>query len=65
MWSSCRHFLIESDGGGPDTGFGVPLTNTQMKKQASFAGWDFENIWTICEGKDYPRLWWEPVPCGL
>ena len=27
------------------------------------AGWDFDTIWTICEGKDYPRLRWEGVEC--
>lgn len=33
------------------------------------AGWDFvgetangtEDIWWILEGKDHPRLWWEPI----
>ena len=27
-------------------------------------GWDFESIWIICEGGDYPRLRWEGVRCG-
>ncbi len=58
------YFLIESDGGGPDNGFGVALTDAQMKQQASFADWDFEGTWTICEGEDYPRLRWEVVSCG-
>jgi hypothetical protein len=35
-----------------------------MNRQASFTGWDFETVWTICEGKDYPRLRWEAMPCG-
>ncbi len=25
--------------------------------------WDFENVWMICEGKDYPRLRWEQRSC--
>ena len=29
----------------------------------TFVGWDFENIWTICEGVDSPRLQWENVVC--
>ena len=58
------YFLIDVDGGGPDNGLGTPLTDAEMKQQASFANWDFENTWTICEGSDYPRLWWEPVSCG-
>ncbi len=37
-----------------------------MQTAAPFlaAGWDFDTIWTICEGKDYPRLRWEGVECG-
>ncbi len=58
------YFLIESDGGAPDNGFGVALTHAEMRQQASFANWDFENTWTICEGEDYPRLRWEVVSCG-
>ncbi len=57
------YFLDPRDGGGPDNGFGTPLTDAQMREQASFAGWDFENVWRICEGQDYPRLWWEQRPC--
>jgi hypothetical protein len=34
-----------------------------MRQPASFIGWDFENTWTACEGKDYPRLQWEGVAC--
>ncbi|MBN1392903.1 MAG: hypothetical protein JW947_08890, partial [Sedimentisphaerales bacterium] len=32
------YFLL---GAGPDNGFGEPLTDEQMKQQASFVGWDF------------------------
>lgn len=31
------------------------LTDTQMKQQSSFAGWDFENVWYMPEN-DYPKL---------
>ncbi len=61
--ADASYFLAPSDGGGPDNGFGVPLTDEQMKQQASFIGWDFENVWMICEGKGYPRLRWERVQC--
>lgn len=27
-----------------------------MKKQSTFAGWDFTHVWTIDEGKSYPTL---------
>ena len=42
---------------------GLALTAVQMKQQASFADWDFDETWAICEGKDYPRLRWEDLPC--
>ena len=57
-------FLAPVDGGGPDNGLGTPLTAEQMTQQASFADWDFVETWTICEGKDYPRLRWEELDCG-
>jgi hypothetical protein len=61
------HFGIE----WPDATLGVPLTDTEMKQAGSFTGWDFvgesingtEDIWTICEGRDYPHLSWENQIC--
>jgi len=35
------YFLAPNDGGGPDNGYGTPLSNSQMSDQASFIGWDF------------------------
>ncbi len=61
--SNC-YFLAPSDGAGPNNGLGVPLTDARMKQQTSFAFWDFKNTWTICEGKDYPRLRWEKIDCN-
>jgi len=50
---------------------GTGKTTAEMQTESTFtdAGWDFvgetangtEDIWWIDEGKDYPRLWWEPV----
>lgn len=45
----------------------IPLTDTQMRREESFVGWDFvgeevngtEDIWAICEGMNYPRLVWQ------
>jgi hypothetical protein len=53
------YFLQVSDGGRPDNKHGIPLLDDQMKQRASFPGWDFDSIWTISEGKSYPRLRWE------
>jgi len=60
--SNC-YFLSPADGGSPDNELGSPLTDEQMKQKASFVDWDFENIWMICEDKDYPRLQWEQIQC--
>jgi hypothetical protein len=54
---------------GPNNGYGTPLTDSQMKQQASFAGWDFvwetangpNDVWAICEGVSYPKLAWQYV----
>ena len=53
------YFLYPEDGGGPANGVGVALSDAAMRQQASFVGWDFDDVWTICEGVDYPRLRWE------
>jgi hypothetical protein len=40
---------------------GTPKTTAEMKTKSTFtnAGWDFGNIWDICEGTSYPRLRWQ------
>lgn len=45
---------------------GIGLTTAEMQTALPFleAGWDFESVWMICEGKDYPRLQWEQVNCS-
>lgn len=37
---------------------GVGRTTAQMKQQANYSGWDFENVWSIQEGLSYPTLRW-------
>jgi hypothetical protein len=49
---------------GPNNGFGEPLTDAQMKQQASFIEWDFNNVWKIKEGVDYPKLLWSKYSGG-
>ena len=70
---SSAYFLHPNDGGGPDNGRGEPLTEVQMRQQASFADCDFigetangtKDIWRMCaDGVDYPRLTWEYVQVG-
>jgi hypothetical protein len=58
---------------GPDNNLGEPLTDAQMRQQASFVGWDFvgetvngtEDIWWILENITYPKLNWQrKLPSG-
>jgi hypothetical protein len=50
------YFLDPNDGGGPVNGYGEPLTDAEMRKQASFIGWDFINVWNIGENQTCPYL---------
>jgi hypothetical protein len=50
---------------------GIGKTTSEMQTVDTFldAGWDFvdetingtKDIWWILDGRDYPRLWWEPT----
>lgn len=40
---------------GTNTNGLTGLTDTQMKQQSSFAGWDFTNVWYMPQN-DYPKL---------
>jgi hypothetical protein len=46
-----------------DGGTGLPTDEMQTAQTFRDAEWDFETIWSICEGEDYPRLRWEQVKC--
>jgi hypothetical protein len=61
---TCSYFLAQANGGGPDNGLGGVLSDTQMREQASFNSWDFESIWILYEGGNYPHLRWESAPLG-
>ena len=41
---------------------GTGLSTLQMKQQDSFVGWDFTNVWHICEDTNYPKLIWQILP---
>ncbi len=58
-----------SDGVGneePDPlgAIGAPTSSMQSAGTYTTLLWDFENVWMICEGRDYPRLRWEGVECA-
>jgi len=51
--------------GQPASADGIGKTTTEMQTINTFinCGWDFHNIWTICEGMNYPVLLWQ-IPVG-
>jgi len=51
-------FYDKNTSGRSDTGKGVGKTTTEMKQQATYTEWDFENIWSIDENINdgYPYL---------
>jgi len=51
----------QSTSAGGENVFGK--TTVQMNQQSTFIGWDFTNIWSICEGSSYPWLKWENRTC--
>ena len=40
----------------PSSLSGSGKTTAQMQQQATYAGWDFDNVWRINEGSSYPVL---------
>jgi len=66
FWDMETSGLVRSAGG-------IGLTTAEMQNAGTFldAGWDFvdesvngtEDIWSICEGTNYPRLVWQ-IPAG-
>ena len=41
---------------------GIGKTTAEMQTASSFVSWGCEPVWTIDQGNDYPRLWWENKP---
>jgi len=43
---------------------GTPKTTAEMKIKSTFtsAGWDFVNVWDICERTNYPKFVWQIPP---
>ncbi|MBN1362547.1 MAG: hypothetical protein JW993_18260 [Sedimentisphaerales bacterium] len=66
FWDTSVSILEDGVAGlDPDPEGALGLGTGQMQKASTFknAGWDFESMWTICEGQDYPRLRWEQRSC--
>lgn len=60
------YFDTESTGRTNGVGLGddggvTGVMTENMRKQSTFLGWDFNTVWKIDEGNDYPRLKWELI----
>jgi hypothetical protein len=61
---SCSFWDTQTSG-QPTSAAGSEQRTAAMQTAATFVdvGWDFADVWMICEGRDYPRLRWEGVEC--
>ena len=65
--SIINSYFLDVNGPANGNNLGTSLTDTQMKQQASFVGWDFvgetangtEDIWWLLENITYPKLNWQ------
>jgi hypothetical protein len=48
--------------GQSDSDGGTGKTTAELQTVSTFISWGCGSVWTIDEGKDYPRLWWENMP---
>jgi len=48
--------------GQPWSAGGTGKTTAEMQMASTFIGWGCDPVWTLDEGVDYPRLWWENMP---
>ena len=58
-------FWDSETSGQTTSGGGTGKTTDEMQTARTFQGWGTcgnEGVWTIDEGNDYPRLWWENQP---
>lgn len=56
------YWIGETTGVSTSTYGSLISTNTQSKKQSSYSGFDFDNIWAIKEGSSRPYLRNLPIP---
>lgn len=58
FWDMQTSDQIISSGGPGDNAIlgGIGKTTAEMQQQATYTGWDFNNVWRIQEGSSYPLL---------
>ncbi len=62
--TTVNSFWDVDSSGQTSSGGGRARTSEQMKRMETYAGWNYggPTVWTLDEGKDYPRLAWESKP---
>src|SRR5690606_12220604 len=60
-WNTETSGVSTGVGSGPEDGV-YGKTTVEMMQQATYVGWDFDDVWFIDEGNDYPRFQWESPP---
>jgi hypothetical protein len=60
-WNTTTSGQSVAVGDGSQSGFSG-LSDSNMKKEASYAAWDFTSVWRIVEDESYPYLAWEESP---
>lgn len=43
---------------------GTGKTTLEMYRQSTYTGWDFENVWKVCKGANYPMQVWRTIVLG-
>ncbi len=55
---SC-YYNKESTGQEDSIAGSIPKSTKEMLQEATFEGWDFEDVWAIDENESYPHLQWQ------
>jgi len=53
---SCTNCYFDNEVTPTTSDCGTGNTTENMKKQSTYSGFDFDNVWKIDEGNDYPKL---------
>ncbi len=62
FWNSDVNIGLDGIGDTTDPNV-IGKPTEEMKKESTFTNWDFNDIWEICEGTNYPKLAWQiPLP---
>ncbi|MHC4159953.1 MAG: GLUG motif-containing protein [Planctomycetota bacterium] len=64
-WEIKYSFWDIDTSGRSNSAGGTGKTTSGMRQESTFINWGCKLLWTIDEGNDYPRLWWQDLPGNL